>query len=164
MPNVAVAVAIAAVAMLSSASARATQLDFSYSRQGGTVTSAWTQSSTPVVAFYISDGYTAVDVTSGVEDVNGALTPIGLVYFAPPAALGGYFLGSGVSDFGLGKLYRGTESAPVFAPGVFTGALGGTLTITGALSGAPEPATWFMMLSGLAAIGGVARSRRRSVA
>ena len=151
---------LGAVVLLCAGSAAATQLDVTYARQSGNVTSSWTQPSTPVVAFYAPGGYTAVDVSNGVEDVYGALTPISIVYFAPAGSLGGYFSGPGVSDFGLGVLYEGPESAPVFKASTFTGALGGTLTFVDAPAAAPEPSTWLLLLGGLAGIGVAVRAGR----
>ena len=147
--------------LLSAGAATATTLNFSYSRQNGSVKSSWTQPRTPTVLFSIPGAYTVVAVADGLEDVNDVLTPIKNVLFSPMSNFDGQFSGYGVGDFGLGVLYQGPESAPVFSSGTFTGVLGGTLTVRDALPGAAEPSTWFIMLVGLAIVGGAARAGRR---
>lgn len=64
------------------------------------------------------------------------------------------------------QLYFGPEDAPKTRRGIFAltdsnGVGGYTLTVANAFGGVPEPATWGLMILGMAAVGGAMRARVR---
>ena len=81
--------------------------------------------------------------------------------------MGGPFVTTSV--FGA-QVYSGSEAAPHFAVGSFTGlvnAMGdqpATLTFTAAPSAAPEASTWALMLVGFAGVAAVSYGARRRAA
>jgi hypothetical protein len=150
----------AMVAVLAASSAPAATLLFTYTTpadSGGSAT--WTQSSTPAVAAQYPNIYTDVVVTDGSAEPAGLPTyTFTSVYYANGGADGGFdIIGSGISPSGP-QLFRGLDTAPVFATGVYSLDGGGTLTVTAA--GAPEPDAWSMMLLGVAVMGGALRLRK----
>ena len=153
----AVAGAVATIA----GAASATTLDFSYS--GGSFIfegfAGWTQSSDPTPLSYDTGADTTVAASGGDLVLIGGFFPIAggpisSVEFYSTANGGGFSDGSAISDFGL-QIYSGTEAAPVFTPGSYQLTFG-TLTI----SDVPEPATWTMMILGVAGIGAALRRRK----
>jgi hypothetical protein len=56
-------------------------------------------------------------------------------------------------------LYSGSENAPSFAPGIFDMSSGGGNEIL-AISAVPEPASWALMIVGIAGLGAALRSTR----
>jgi|GEM_PF-4429048 len=153
----------ALAACLAAGGAGAAVLDFSYTR-GPLVASSWTMSSTPAPLSFSPGVETTIGVDHGVETVVGVATPIAAVQFYSTAVIGGFFIGSGVGDYGLGALYSGSEAHPTFLVGTYHGVTGGTLTVTDAPTAVPEPFTWYLMMIGFSALGLVLRVRRSELA
>jgi len=156
------------VGLACDATAHAEELQFTYVESGsGAVDFSFLQDSNPTAQYY-DLGW---DVQVGVSDWTGNVGPFSDVVWYPTAAAGGITAWTPDSSVYLDgpQVYSGSEQAPVFAPGVFAdfsdvnNGLTGTLTVTEASlgSGAPEPATWAMLLIGLGATGAAMRTARR---
>jgi hypothetical protein len=151
------AVALAAVSV--AAGAHAGNLLFSYVEPGGFDIS-FEQASTPSPEGDLDGNFTETYIWnfSGNDGDEASIVWFDSQQFggfqAPDATPAIRTVGS--------QVFTGSEAAPVFAPGVFTGiydysnGLTGTLTI----SSVPEPATWAIMLLGLGALGGAMRVSR----
>ena len=88
--------------------------------------------------------FTIVPVSDGASSV-GSFT-----YVTFASQTGGFLIevsSNDLLDHGP-RIYTGTETNPIFSPGVFV-LDSGTLTVTAV----PEPSTWAMMLLGFAGLG-----------
>jgi len=148
--------AVSAGILTLSTAAQAETLLFSYSDPSESLT--FEQSSTPTPVSYTTGNSTVVQITNSLySSITWYTTGSGGLFQTPDSAFNIYGP----------QVYSGSEANPVFAPGVFQGVNGlnqqaGTLTITAAAGGVPEPATWGMMLVGLGVVGALARSRSRA--
>ena len=159
-------VAAVLAAGLIPAAVQAADLHFAYTAPDG-VSASWDQSSTPNVSFSAADTSTIVDVTNGAASQPSGPAPqyYTVAFFSANAVgrfQGGFLLVGTDTSFvktnGGDQVYTGPETAPTFAPGVFA-MNNGSLTV----SPVPEPATWAMLLVGLAGLGaGLRGARRRS--
>jgi hypothetical protein len=141
------------------ATAQAQELKFTYVEPDG-VDISFEQLANPTPTFYALGQGTIVDVA----DWTGTPGPYTNLTWYASGAGGGFSTPDFVINLFGGQVYTGTEAAPVFAPGVYTGTEysngeKGTLTVT--LVSVPEPATWAMLLIGLAATGAALRTARR---
>jgi PEP-CTERM motif-containing protein len=98
---------------------------------------------------------------SGEFDFEGVAHPINNLSFNVPAAGGGFAVNFGpdlgFDDFFAGAaLFTGPASAPTFKLGTF--ALDNS-TLTISTIGAPEPASWALMILGFGAVGAALRRR-----
>ena len=101
---------------------------------------------------------------------NGVTTVQPFLEFYDTRDGGGFYFGSDRTNplFGVAGtvLYTGSLSSPTFAPGVFGetnfGEAPDTVTISSAISAAPEPAAWALLVLAVGMIGGVLRVRRRA--
>ena len=147
--------------------ATASTLLFAFTGPAGSA--SWTQSSTPTPLGYGTGGYTNVPVLATGPDSFG--NTFSYVSFFTPFDFGGFTLGNGDIPEAGAQEYTGSESAPVFAPGVYatdtygplvgggygdTGVPGGVLTITAV----PEPSVWLMLGLGFGTLGFSLRASR----
>lgn len=139
--------AIVTAAVFATGAAQASTLLFSYSESGG-LDFSFEQSSNPTPISYTSGMVTEAPVS----DWAGNIGPYSSIAWWS-AMDNGMFIAGPYSVVGP-QVYSGSESAPVFAPGIFAGTnhdsgLSGTLTVTSV----PEASTWAMMLIGFAGLG-----------
>jgi PEP-CTERM motif len=160
--------------VLATASASGETLDvtWTYTTDGTTHTEAtWEQDSAPTPHFFLSGDGTSVPVS---DFVSSAFPPRSFVsYYNQSGPLSGVMFstsfGGGIQLLGSKQIYTGSETAPMFAPGSFSGLIrfdsGGELPSTLTFSRAvPEPSTWAMMLIGFAGLGFVGyRKSRKAV-
>lgn len=148
------ATAFGAGAMLAASSVGATILEASYSDSAYSGT--WEQSSNPTPIQYQAGVATVIPVWDVTGDLG--ITDSEISYYNS-AWSGGFDVWAGP------QIYTGSESAPVFAAGSFSGLYdplpptlsGGVLTFTVV----PELSTWGMMLTGLAGLASLAAAGRR---
>jgi hypothetical protein len=167
--NRALTAAIAAMGLFAAASASAETLEatWTYSPSGTPVTIAtWEQDSAPTpVSFGLGEGteipisdfvaYAPIQTVTSITYYNNGFTPV--IFSTIP--LGGIFV--------VGpQAYTGSEDAPQFAPGSFSGNLDGddTLLSTLTLSAVPEPSTWALLIAGFAGLGAASVGWRRVLA
>lgn len=146
-----------------SASAETLEAAWTFVPDGGPITTiaTWQQDSAPTPLGYVTGEATIVPISDFVAyEPVGSLTAI--VYynstFIPvtlsTAPLGGVYL-SGP------QAYVGSEAAPQFAPGSFSGLLEGESPSTLTFTVVPEASTWAMMLAGFAGLGALSFRVRR---
>jgi hypothetical protein len=152
------------VAAAASASAETLEATWTFVPDGGSTTTlaTWEQDSEPTPLGYVTGEATVVPVWDFVAYAPvGSLTAI--VYYTSSflpvtfstALLGGVFVAGP-------QAYAGSEAAPQFAPGSFSGLLQGELPSTLTFTAVPETSTWVMMLAGFAGLGALSfRVRRR---
>jgi hypothetical protein len=169
--KIAIAFAAGCAAILTAAAAQATLLDFSYTSENATQTATWTQSSDPTPLTGYGPGLVGVDVTDGVSHTYGTPfpslldSPFSTVTFNDSDTSGGFTTGDLAVGVNGPVIFTGTESAPIFSTGTYTLSYGeGSLTVTDASGGVPEPAAWSLMLLGVAGVGGLTRARRDRLA
>ncbi len=150
------ATAIGLMASLGSVSAKAGTLVVTWTEATRGIDVSWEQSSTPTPNYYgngietdvpvwnfTSTGSTSVGPYSAIEYLNGALTGM---FYTP---------GNGYIVDGP-QIYSGSESAPIFTPGTYTGQdelYGSAAQVTVAeVTSVPEASTWGMMLLGFAGL------------
>ena len=161
----------------------ASAAEFSYSYFSGTVFASGIFTTTDTTT--LVDGREAYTVT-GMTGARDGIAIAGLNATYPGAAGGSdqYLFATGVpvTEFGIGFDYVNGLSGNIFN-GVFNnvaqlgeyygntgtgldaqlGPQNFTLTQVVTTPAVPEPATWMMMILGLAGVGGVIRSRRRTL-
>ena len=149
-----------------SASAETLEAAWTFVPAGGPATTiaTWEQDSAPTPAGYVTGEATVVPIWDFVAyEPVGSLTAI--VYYTSSfipvtfstAPLGGFYLAGP-------QAYAGSEAAPQFAPGSFSGLFEGELPSTLTFTAVPETSTWAMMLAGFAGLGALSfRVRRRAL-
>jgi len=154
------------VAAAVSASAETLEATWTFVPSGGSTTTiaTWDQDSAPTPAGYVTGEATVVPIwdfvayqpvgslaaifyyNSSFVPVTFSSAPLGGVYLAGPQA------------------YAGTEAAPRFAPGSFSGLFQGESPSALTFTVVPETSTWAMMLAGFAGLGALSfRSRRQAL-
>jgi hypothetical protein len=121
-----------------------------YTLSGGPITASWTMSQDPT-SFYVEDG-TAFALNSTDLIVDG-LPVEDIICFFNSSDWGGVNSVTYLPDLVGVQLYSGPEDSPTMLTGLFnfTDELTGncyTLSVTQA----PEPTTWLLLASGLAAL------------
>lgn len=173
LKTVLTAAASAAVLFCGAAAAHADMLKFTWVDASGTDFSFF-QDSNPTPTGY-DDTYTEVHISGWTGAISDAIEPVGsfsAMDWIPSSDNGGFELFDDLGNFQVSvtgpQVFGGSDQAPVFAPGVFSGTEGftnadGTLTITEATApgGVPEPTAWAMLLIGVGAIGVAMRTARR---
>ena len=164
LPGLALVGLLSSAAALEARAAESTMLDFSWVGIGELTgdSASWAMSSDPTPASFITGFGTNITVMDGVERVAGVDSTVPDVTFWSEAT-GGGFETLGVTPIDESclppicpgtlspQLYTGTESAPIFAAGVYTLDLG-VLTVTVASPAVPEASTWAMMALGFAGL------------
>ena len=163
-------VALATIVLFGAASASAETLEatWTYSPDGAPVTVAtWEQDSAPTPLNYVLGVATEITITDLVEFLPIG-TPASITYYnnsAYPIIFSTVPLG-GIYVIGM-QAYLGSEAAPQFAPGSFSGTVvygdlsaASTLTFTAV----PEPSTWVMLIAGFVGLGAAYVSRRQAKA
>ena len=149
---------------------RVTLVEAATSTEPSGITASWAQSAEPVSSGYEIGVGVIVPVwgfTADLGPFGGTLTGVNSLQFnngtdaekyaQPTLSEPPYFY---IAFFGP-QLYSGSEAAPIFSPGVFTGygyPAFGTTTIT--FTDAPEISTWAMMLIGFTGLGFAAMRKR----
>jgi hypothetical protein len=129
----------------------------------------WNEDNVEVLSFSVSGSPDGHDETSfwyffPTVDYDGP--EVDTVTFYSESAFGGFaFLSEGEETLNLGgdQLFSGSTDAPTFQSGtVFGDAEGDGTNAFYAVSAAPEPATWLMMILGFGAVGFALRQDRRN--
>ena len=144
--------------------APATAQELNFSITGDYNASFLLDTATPNPEF-VFDGYSFS--ISGITGFPNATTGVADLTFFNASATGGLLVSDPAGfdylfDANGAQLYTGNEAAPRFVPGRF--ALTGLSTpgnFVLSITAVPEPASWAMMLSGLALTGCALRIRRR---
>ena len=147
--------ALVAGALLISSPAIAGTYQFTLS---GNATAVFSLNSSPTPSSNGPDDFTITGVNG---TFNGAPTTFDLLFY-DTAESGGFDI-SGLLSLSGDQLFTGSTSSPSFILGTFPLSTYGStdkafsLTISSSDGAVPEPASWTMMLLGLAALGGAAR-------
>jgi hypothetical protein len=162
--------ALATIVLFGAASAGAETLEatWTYSPAGTPVTVAtWEQDSAPTPLDYVLGVGAEIPISDLVEFVPIG-TPASITYYnnsAYPIIFSTVPLG-GIYVTGM-QAYTGSEAAPQFAPGSFSGTVfygdfsaPSTLTLTAV----PEPSTWVMLIAGFVGLGAAYVGRRQAKA
>ena len=162
--------ALAATGLFGTALARAETLEatWTYSPAGTPVTVAtWEQDSAPTPLADVLGEATEISISDLVEFVPVG-TPTSITYYnnaAFPVIFSTVPLG-GIFVTGM-QAYTGSEAAPQFAPGSFSGTVvdgnfsaPSTLTFTAV----PEPSTWVMLIAGFVGLSAAHLGRGRAKA
>ena len=121
-----------------------------YTLSGGPVSASWTMSQDPD-PFFVEDG-TAFAVNS-TNLVVGTTAVDDIICFFNTSDSGGMNTVTYIPDLYGAQLYSGPEASPTMLTGkfYFTDAAGDCYTLN--VTDAPEPMTWLLLASGLAALG-----------
>jgi hypothetical protein len=120
-----------------------------YTLSGGPISASWSMSQDPT-PFFVEDG-TAFAVNS-TDLVVGTQAVDDIICFFNFYDLGGINTVTYLPDFYGAQLYSGPEDSPTMLTGLFqlTDAAGDCYTLN--VTQAPEPMTWLLLASGLAAL------------
>jgi hypothetical protein len=120
-----------------------------YTLSGGPISASWSMSQDPT-PFFVEDG-TAFAVNSTDLVVDG-LSVEDIICFFNLGDMGGFNSVTYLPDFYGAQLYSGPEDSPTMLTGLFylTDANGDCYTLN--VTQAPEPMTWLLLASGLAAL------------
>jgi hypothetical protein len=121
-----------------------------YTLSGGPVTASWTMSQDPTPFFVEDDTAFAVNST---DLIVGGLPVDDIICFFNLNDMGGVnSVADNLPDLIGAQLYIGPEGSPTMLTGVFylTDANGDCYTLN--VTQAPEPMTWLLLASGLAAL------------
>ncbi len=170
MKQVPIAIAaLAATILFGAASARAEVLEatWTFSPDGSPVTIAtWEQDSAPTPLQSAPGVATEIPISDFVDSL-GVIGPLASITYYNSSAYSYIF-----STLPLGGIYvngpqayTGSEAAPQFAPGTFSGTVvdgdvsaPSTLTLTAV----PEPSTWVMLIAGFVGLSAVQLGRCRA--
>ena len=169
MKRSAIFLAATALGLMASLPAGAGTLVVTWTEATRGIDVSWEQSSTPSPTFsangietdvpvwnFTSTGSLSVGPYSGIQYINGNLSGM---FYTP----GNVFIVDGP------QMYTGSESAPIFAPGTYTGQDGwygsaAQVTVAALTSApAPEASTWGMMLLGFAGLTFAAYRKRAAL-
>jgi PEP-CTERM motif len=156
----------AATAAVLATSAHAVTLYASVTEADNSRTASWAMSSTPQVDQYGEGVQVVVSVEDYGDWVNSGPYSNEIQFFNSTITtswLDGDFIMQGP------QIYTGSESAPVFSPGVWSvfdssSSSPATFALSLTPPGVPEPSTWAMMLVGVGLLGAGARARRVALA
>jgi hypothetical protein len=154
----------AAIGMFVAASAGAETLDVTWAVSPYGVVATWQQDSAPSPISYAPDVGTEVQIWNFETDVP-IPTLSSIVYYNSSEGVifsteifGGYYVNGP-------QAYAGSEAAPQFAPGSFSGYFEGNPDNPSTLTFAvPEPSTWALLIAGFAGLGCAYFGGRRAVA
>ncbi|MGB7754106.1 MAG: PEP-CTERM sorting domain-containing protein [Candidatus Acidiferrales bacterium] len=120
-----------------------------YTLSGGPVSASWTMSQDPT-PFFVEDG-TSFAINS-TDLIVGGMPVDDIICFFSLSDLGGMNTVTYIPDLYGAQLYSGPEASPTMLTGTFyfTGATGDAYTLN--VTNAPEPMTWLLLASGLAAL------------
>jgi hypothetical protein len=121
-----------------------------YTLSGGPVSASWTMSQHPTPFFVEDDTAFAVNST---DLIVGSMPVDDIICFFNLSDMGGVnSVADSLPDLIGVQLYTGPEGSPTMLTGVFylTDANGDAYTLN--VTSAPEPVTWLLLASGLAAL------------
>jgi hypothetical protein len=120
-----------------------------YTLSGGPITAFWSVSQDPT-PFYVEDGTAFAAYSTDLVVGTGSVSDI--ICFFNLSDVGGFNTVTYLPDFYGAQLYSGPEDSPTMLTGLFylTDATGDCCTLN--VSQAPEPTTWLLLASGLAAL------------
>jgi hypothetical protein len=158
--NLRVSALAATAAIVLAGGAQATNVLFTITETGETITFTLPESPTEIYDSMPND-YFALKHEVRV-DFNGA-TGRDILYFYNLSQGGGLENAEDVFQITGDQFYTGDESAPTFTLGTYTGQYDviSQQPATVAITAVPEPAAWTLMLVGFGGLGGALRARRR---
>jgi len=120
-----------------------------YTLSGGPITAFWSVSQDPT-PFYVEDGTAFAAYSTDLVVGTGSVSDI--ICFFNLSDVGAFNTVTYLPDFYGAQLYSGPEDSPTMLTGLFylTDATGDCCTLN--VSQAPEPTTWLLLASGLAAL------------
>jgi len=120
-----------------------------YTLSGGPITAFWSVSQDPT-PFYVEDGTAFAAYSTDLVVGTGPVSDI--ICFFNLSDVGAFNTVTYLPDFYGAQLYSGPEDSPTMLTGLFylTDATGDCCTLN--VSQAPEPTTWLLLASGLAAL------------
>jgi PEP-CTERM motif len=155
---------IALAVGLSCTTAYADSVQFTVVDGVNTLTFDLSQSPTPSLvtsnAFYVDNVPVTVDSNGFISHITENVDFYDASSGAEFVADSGSWYAFDISTINTGALFTGSNSAPTFVPGTYTGGSGDSVTIAAVPTPVPLPSTLPLMIAGFGGVGLFARHRR----